>query len=748
MAQSYRSKFLAVLRSNEARMTALFKALSASITADIQRAAGADGLVPRAATVDLQRSIATKTTAFFLGVNRQGQAAPFEVGANGTVVPLSPYMRTLWAGIVEAMRIPVTQHATMLDTRLPMNMAARMRRAYVNPFQASRVQEQLFRPNVLATYEPPHLWVDPNGYRLSDRIWNTADATRRRLDAFLSDSVAKGRGALAMAKDLEAFLQPGRQLQRTNAPYGTDASYDAMRLARTEIARAHAQAAEMSAAMNPFVQGLKWNLSGSHPRPDVCDDNAASGPYELGNTPTMPAHPHCVMPGQLVETDCGYLPIEQIKAGDKVLTHQARYRTVVAAWSTPHDGPVYEFRTERGSFELTGNHPVLTAHGWTEAHALQVGDQVLYALPNIALDLSLRKTKDAPAFRAQDCIAGSVKISADVMPAAPIAFDGNLNGGQSEVGKVSPDLEFPLVNESEFIKSGGHGDFQGARISEAQFTASQEHGQQAGVIDAFGFRDFACNIGAFSGIILPTKIETETRFSHLVASRFESGPVVLLPTSSNGVAPVTHGYGVHFEQSAQHAKGDAVTLKNLDTRQALNCVNVVQEFSEGSVLFGFDFGNVEFEDGKAVGHGMQMGNASHLRTAKVASNHTDNLLSLSPDFRWGAESGNSVVGGVMTSTQALTYYSTVQEKKQRHYTGPVYNMEVEDDNSYTVNGAAVHNCLCYWTYVMVEDGRRVLVQLHEDIQRARAEFVDKVGPLAANQFLQMLLGQGLQVLAQ
>lgn len=275
-------------------MTELFKALSASIAADIHRAAGSDGLVPRSASVDLVRQVAARVTAFFLGHNRQGKLAPFEMGTNGAVVPLSPYMRTLWAGIVEAMRVTVVQHATILDARLPPNIAARMRRAYVSPFASSRVHEQLFRPNVLATYEPPHLWVDPNGYQLSDRIWNTADSTRRQLDAFLSDSIAKGRSALAMAKDLDTFLQPGRSLVRTKAAYGTDASYDSMRLARTEIARAHAQAAEMSAAMNPFVQALQWNLSGSHPKPDICDDNAANGPYELGNTPTMPAHPHCL----------------------------------------------------------------------------------------------------------------------------------------------------------------------------------------------------------------------------------------------------------------------------------------------------------------------------------------------------------------------------------------------------------------------------------------------------------------------
>jgi hypothetical protein len=169
------------------------------------------------------------------------------------------------------------------------------------------VREQVFRPNPLARYDPPHLWVDSNGYTLSERIWNTAGDTRRRLDAMLEDGIRRGRGVLnletggatGLARDLEQFLIPGRSLKRTRAPYGIDASFDAMRLARTEITRAHGQAAQMAAAMNPFVEQMQWSLSGSHPKPDICDDNASGGPngdgvYPLDQVPPYPAHPNCL----------------------------------------------------------------------------------------------------------------------------------------------------------------------------------------------------------------------------------------------------------------------------------------------------------------------------------------------------------------------------------------------------------------------------------------------------------------------
>lgn len=301
MAQSYRSKFLAVMRANERRMTALFGELATSIAGELARQADANGNIPRAALPGLQASVAARVNSFFLGVGRNGERAPFDMLPNGVVIPLSPYMRALWQAIGDGMRVSVERQAHILDAKLPANIAAAMRGATRDPFAAARarVGEQVFRPNPLATYDAPHRWVDPNGYRLSDRVWNVAGDTRRRLDAFLEESVRQGRGARAIARELEQFLAPGRSLTRTKAPYGTDASYDAMRLARTEIARAHAQATAASAAMNPFVGGLKWNLSGSHPRPDICDDNARGGEngdgvYPLDGAPVLPAHPSCL----------------------------------------------------------------------------------------------------------------------------------------------------------------------------------------------------------------------------------------------------------------------------------------------------------------------------------------------------------------------------------------------------------------------------------------------------------------------
>jgi hypothetical protein len=94
-----------------------------------------------------------------------------------------------------------------------------------------------------------------------------------------------------LAKIMRDYIRP-------DVPGGS--AYAAMRLARTEINNAfHFTGIRYTREM-PWVEGYRWNLSGSHGRVDVCNDMAGSnhsglgrGVYDKGSVPGKP-HPQCL----------------------------------------------------------------------------------------------------------------------------------------------------------------------------------------------------------------------------------------------------------------------------------------------------------------------------------------------------------------------------------------------------------------------------------------------------------------------
>jgi hypothetical protein len=156
-------------------------------------------------------------------------------------------------------------------------------------------------------------WVDPKGYRLSDRLWNQRADIRAKIEEEIRKSIALGEDAIRASKRMEKYLNPahaplrtvdgrvikdGRKGVLTSKPRGGTGSYPARRLMRTETTRAHGQAQLILAEKFPSV--VRWALSPSHPEIDICDDYAdrdegyGRGRYLPRNAPRYPAHPHCL----------------------------------------------------------------------------------------------------------------------------------------------------------------------------------------------------------------------------------------------------------------------------------------------------------------------------------------------------------------------------------------------------------------------------------------------------------------------
>jgi hypothetical protein len=229
------------------------------------------------------------------------------------VTALAPYPRILNTWIAWSTFQAVKQEESWLRAHTPEDVFQFLRGGK-HKIISEIAPEDLFRPNPLAEIDPnrawvpAHKWTDERGYRLSDRVWRSDLETRRKIDELLIRGLREGRSALDLASALEAYLVPGREGIRTLKPYGSrfqpgGASADAMRLARTEVARAFNQAAWVSAYMNPYVGGIDIARSANgDPSCPICPMHATIGlygerlrdPYPLTTADVGPFHPHCL----------------------------------------------------------------------------------------------------------------------------------------------------------------------------------------------------------------------------------------------------------------------------------------------------------------------------------------------------------------------------------------------------------------------------------------------------------------------
>ncbi|GAG16924.1 unnamed protein product [marine sediment metagenome] len=129
-----------------------------------------------------------------------------------------------------------------------------------------------------------------------------SDETGRRIDSIVGDGIAQGRSAVNIADDLTQLVRPSRRGVITRTPYGRPGSYDARRLARSEVTIAFGRSAKEAGITNPFVNRTFYNLSPAHKSDpgDICEAFAEQSEEQGGfapedvPTPALDTHPHCL----------------------------------------------------------------------------------------------------------------------------------------------------------------------------------------------------------------------------------------------------------------------------------------------------------------------------------------------------------------------------------------------------------------------------------------------------------------------
>lgn len=123
---------------------------------------------------------------------------------------------------------------------------------------------------------------------LSDKVYTSRAWIDGVLDRKVSSALARGLSAREFAAELSGYIDP-------LTPGGI--RFASMRLARSEINNAAHAVAINNSQGKPWISGMQWSLSASHPKPDECDDLAdggvgGNGVYDVDKVPAKP-HPQC-----------------------------------------------------------------------------------------------------------------------------------------------------------------------------------------------------------------------------------------------------------------------------------------------------------------------------------------------------------------------------------------------------------------------------------------------------------------------
>jgi len=119
---------------------------------------------------------------------------------------------------------------------------------------------------------------------LSEQVYKSEQWSNGVLNNTINSGLAQGLSAAEIADSVKDFINP-------RTPGGV--KYAAQRLGRTEINNAAHATSLSKYAKTPWVTAVRWQLSGSHPRPDECNQYADVGLYPPEDVPEKP-HPNCL----------------------------------------------------------------------------------------------------------------------------------------------------------------------------------------------------------------------------------------------------------------------------------------------------------------------------------------------------------------------------------------------------------------------------------------------------------------------
>ena len=177
------------------------------------------------------------------------------------------------------------------------------------------IRKSFRRPNLSAL----NAFLDraDKGMNLSKRVWKTTKSAQEGIENLIAKGVLEGKSARSTAKEMLKYLKGKPIAYAGTLIKGSNIEYQTMRLVANEMNMAFRTADYLQNSKLPFVTGVTVNLSGAHPREDICDDMQGSYPKGFQFTGW---HPLCYSDDTEVYTDRGWKLFKDLDGDEQILS--------------------------------------------------------------------------------------------------------------------------------------------------------------------------------------------------------------------------------------------------------------------------------------------------------------------------------------------------------------------------------------------------------------------------------------------
>ncbi|MFZ5880885.1 MAG: adenosylcobalamin-dependent ribonucleoside-diphosphate reductase [Chloroflexota bacterium] len=396
----------------------------------------------------------------------------------------------------------------------------------------------------------------------------------------------------------------------------------------------------------------------------------------------------CFTGGMRVTTAAGVKQISQLQVGDRVLTHEGRYRPVTEMFQRAYDGELLNIKVRLigTTMEVTPEHPILTEKGWTKAGELRVGDRVAIGVANgtwIApvFDLAASQYADELELQVEE---GTVRVR------RPSTYQNS--GRQAEWVNRFISLTPDLARLCGYYVSEGN---IGPDERYVRFTFAKDeveyHQDLINLVESiFGahVNRSDASTGNWTNINVYSRPVVAWFREHFGKGATQKVIPVWLQYATREIQEeflvgVMRGDGMYFERTYAVSSRPAPKLFR-SLRLTLSNPGLIQQIWQICLRLGYDAAIRPVDTTYVTPNANETAQISMppLQSRELVRK-AFNITLPEPDARYLR---NKV------TRDADHVYFEIESIHSQHFSGIVYNCEVDEDHSYVTEGVVVHNC--------------------------------------------------------